>query len=170
MSRLQPADPESLRLELQEAITTFRHQLGLLIQVLGIIITADSLLVAYGFAQRRSAILFVASLMPIAAAIIYIVIMKGLTPIAYVIMRLERTLALRDESFMTTWILSRSDLPFRALGGIATLDNPQIREPVLQSWPLYLFKDPKVLMLLAASIVQFALFAVSLSIFSYRFM
>lgn len=93
MPDLQPADPESLRPELQEAITTFRHQLGLLIQVLGVVVTADSALIAYGFAQKKSGIFLAASLMPLATAIIYFAVITGLIPIAYVILRLEKRLS-----------------------------------------------------------------------------
>jgi hypothetical protein len=170
MPDLQPADPESLRLELQEAITTFRHQLGLLIQALGVIITADSILVAYGFSQRRSGILLVASLMPIAVVIIYFAIISGLIPITYVIMRIERELSLREESFMATWVLTRDDLPFKSMGNISKLDDPQIRESVLQAPPLYLFKDRKTLALLGAFIVQFTIFLISLTLYHYEFM
>ena len=76
------ADAESLRLELQDATTAFRHQLALLIQAFGVLVTADSALVAYGFTQRQSGILLVASGVPIFILMIYFGIMAGLTPIA----------------------------------------------------------------------------------------
>jgi len=102
MSNQHEADTESLRLELQESTTTFRHQIAILTQVFGIIATADSVLLAYGFTQRQSGILLVASVMPIIGLIMYSAIMTGLVPITYIGMRLERKLALHEESLITT--------------------------------------------------------------------
>lgn len=170
MPDLNPADPESLRLELQEAIITFRHQTGLLIQVLGVVVTADSALIAYGFAQKKSGILLAASLMPLATGIIYFAVIAGLIPIAYVIIRLEKKLSLREEAFMTTWILTRHDLPFKSMRGIEEMDKPEIRQSVLQSPPLYLLKDPKMLALVGAFVIQFIVFLISLTVYHYRFM
>jgi len=170
MPDLQSADPESLRLELQEAITTFRHQLGLLIQILGVVVTADAALIAYAFAQKKSGIFLAASLMPLATGIIYFAVITGLIPIAYMIIRLEKKLSLGDEAFMTTWILTRYDLPFRSMEDIGELDKPEIRHSVLQSPPLYLLTDPKMLALVGASVIQFIVFIISLTVYHYTFM
>jgi hypothetical protein len=169
MAGLPQAEPESLRLELQEAITTFRHQAALLIQALGVIITADSVLLVYGFAQKKSGIFLVASLMPIAVFILYFAIISGLIPIAYVIIRLEQRLSLPEEAGMTMWIRSRRDLPFRRIGQIEKLDDPKTRESALAT-PLYLFGDPKALLLFGAFVVQFVIFLISIIVYHYRFM
>jgi hypothetical protein len=83
MSDPQLPDAESLRLELQEAIITFRHQNAQLFQALGVIVTADAALLGYGFAQKLSVVLLVASLMPLAALSVYSTIMAWLVPICY---------------------------------------------------------------------------------------
>lgn len=51
-----PADKEAVRLELQEALVSFRQQATLGVQVAGFIAAADSLLLIAGFSQHRSGI------------------------------------------------------------------------------------------------------------------
>ena len=85
-------DDESKRLELREAITAFHSQLAMLVQALGIVITADVVLLAYGFTQRRSAIFLLASLLPIAMLVMFLETMTFLVPITYVALKLERSL------------------------------------------------------------------------------
>jgi hypothetical protein len=106
MTSERRADPDSLRLELQEATATFRHQVTILTQGFGVIATADSALLAYGFTQKDSGIFLVASMMPIILLIIYFANINGLISIAYVAMRLEKKLALNEESLITTWVLT----------------------------------------------------------------
>ena len=64
-------DNESLRLELQEAIVTYRHWVSQLTQVTGIIATADVVLLSYGFSQRLAVILLAASTGPIVILLIF---------------------------------------------------------------------------------------------------
>jgi hypothetical protein len=166
----QPADPESLRLELQEAIVTFRNQIGLLTQIFGIVITADSALIAYAFSQKKSGIFLVASLMPFATGIVYFAITSGLIAIAYIIIRLEKKLLLGEDAFMTTWILARRDLPFRSMLSIEDLGKPEVRNSVLQSQPLYLLTDPKMLTLVGVFALQLVVFVLSLVVYHYPLM
>jgi hypothetical protein len=110
MADAQAPSPESLRLELQEAITTFRHQWAQLLQALGIIISADAILVSYGFSQKLSGVLLVASLMPLVALSAYATIMGSLVPICHVAISLEQKLSLHDVPFIGTWVKTRGDL------------------------------------------------------------
>ena len=170
MTDLQPPDAESLRLELQEAITTFRHQIALLIQATGVIVTADSILLAYGFSQRQSGVLLVASLMPIAVLAVFFAIMTGLIPVSYVAIRLERKLSLHEAPFMLTWVSQRDDLPYSSLRELEDLDKPEIRDSILTTTPWYILKSRKALVLLGAFIIQLALVITSIAVFHYRFM
>ena len=111
MADAQVPSDESLRLELQEAITTFRHQWSQLMQALGIIITADLALVSYGFVHKLSGVLLAASLMPLAALSAYTTTMTSLVPICYVAIKLEEKLSLDDAPFIGTWVKPRGDLP-----------------------------------------------------------
>jgi hypothetical protein len=170
MASQPQADADSLRFELQEATTTFRHQVALLIQAFGVIATVDSALLAYGFAQKESGILLVASMMPIVVLLIYFAIISGLIPVAYVAMRLERKLSMHEESLITTWVLTRDDLPFSALGGIDSLDDPTKRDALLNMVPLYLLKTQKGLALLGTFAAQLILFVASIVSYHFKFM
>jgi hypothetical protein len=163
------AEPESLRLELQEAIATFRHQAGLLIQAFGVILTADSVLLAYGFAQRKSGILLLASLMPLVNVLLYFAIISGMIPIAFAALRMEQRLLLED-ALMSTWLRVRYDLPFHFLPDLSLVSEPEVRDKLLRS-PWYLVKgDPKVLALVGAFAGQFVIFWISVCVYHYRFM
>ena len=96
MANLPDSEAQSLRLELQEAIVTFRHQISLLVQISGFMATADSVLIAYGFSQRVSGILLVASAMPVIMLVSYVEVMHSARPLIYVAMALEQKLQLRD--------------------------------------------------------------------------
>jgi hypothetical protein len=57
-------DNESLRIELQEALVTYRHWVSQLTQAAGFFTTADVVLAGYGFSQRLAIILLAASAFP----------------------------------------------------------------------------------------------------------
>jgi hypothetical protein len=101
MDEQVPTDVEAQRLELQEAIATVRQLATLAVQVSGFLTAADSLLLAYGFAQRQSAIFLIASLLPWALLVTGIFVLKAVIPAGYVAMALERDLALRTAPFAT---------------------------------------------------------------------
>ena len=101
------SDAESRRLELREAITAFHSQLMMLVQSLGIVITADVLLLAYGFTQKLAAILLLASLLPIAMLVMFVETMTVLVPIVYVAIKLERSLSLHEAPFIETYAQSQ---------------------------------------------------------------
>jgi hypothetical protein len=170
MTDRHQADSDSLRLELQEATTTFRHQVNLLIQGFGFIATADSALLAYGFTQKESGILLVASMMPIVVLFIYFAIITGLIPIAYVAMRLEKKLSLYEESLITTWVLTRDDLPFPSVEAVDRFDDPALRSTAFNAMPWYLLKSKKGLALLGVFIAQLILFLISIIVYNFRFM
>jgi hypothetical protein len=163
-------DAESLRLELQEAITTFRHQIALLIQALGVLVTADSLLLAYGFSQKQSAVILIASLMPIAALAVFIAIMYGLIPIAYAGIRLEEQLSLHHAPLIASWVNVRKDLPFAEFKDVDDWSSPEIEKALSDISPWYLLHNYKSYLLLTAFAVQLFLCIVSTVAFHYRFM
>jgi hypothetical protein len=165
----QPA-AESLRLELQEAITTFRHQIALLIQALSVLVTADSALLAYGFSQKQSGVFLVASLMPIAALSVFIAIMYGLIPIAYAGMRIEEQLSLHQAPLIIGWVKVRKDLPFAAFKNVDDWSSPEIERAISRTSPSYLLRSYKSHLLLIAFLVQLSLCIISKTIFHYRFM
>jgi len=89
---LAVADPEALRIQLQQAIELIRSYMTLSVQSLGFFITADALLIAYGLSQRKSGIILMAALAVIGMLAI---IWRGaeiMIPATYVAMRTERVL------------------------------------------------------------------------------
>jgi hypothetical protein len=169
MADRAPSD-ESLRLELQEAIATFRHQIVQLVQVLGFSITANSILLGYGFSQRLAILLLAASLVPIATLLIFIQIMTGLLPITYVAIRLEWKLLLRQDAFIGTWVKERKDLPFYSLANLGDLKDPQTRDSMLNVPPWYFLGNLKSLALLASFVVQLGLVILSMTVYNFHFM
>jgi hypothetical protein len=170
MADVKPPDAESLRLELREAITAYHGQLTLLGQSLGLIITADTLLLAYGFAQRRSGILLLGSLLPIAMLVMYIDFMRSLVPISYVAINLEKKLSLHDAPLIGTYARTRQGMLPVLLGGIGSSDELRARGFVPKIPLRFLLKDPKSLLLLCAFVAQLCIFVVSITAYNYRFM
>ena len=67
-------DNESLRLELQEALVTYRHWVTQLTQVTGFAVAADVVLISYAFSQRLAGILLLASAVPILILVMDVVV------------------------------------------------------------------------------------------------
>jgi hypothetical protein len=67
-------DNEALRLELQEALATYRHWVTQLTQVVGFTVAADVVLISYAFSQRLAGILLFASAVPILILVMYMVV------------------------------------------------------------------------------------------------
>jgi hypothetical protein len=163
-------DNESLRLELKEAITAFHAGITLMAQSLGILITANILLLAYGFSQRRSGILLIASLTPVAMFVLYIDILATLVPISYVAVTLEKKLSLQDAPLIGTYAKSRQGL-VPAL--FSDIDKPEVlaARGFVPNIPFrFLVRDLKSLLILLSFVLQICLFAVSIIVFDYPFM
>jgi hypothetical protein len=168
-----PLTPESLRLELQEAITTFRHQWSQLLQALGIIIAADSALLSYGFARKLSGVLLVASLMPLVALSAYITIMTALVPICYVAIRLEQQLSIQCAPFVETWVAPRGDLPTAIRDfaqDLASLTNSKEQKSALKVSAGPFLRNLTSLAIYAAFALQLALAVISIVVFHFRFL
>jgi hypothetical protein len=169
MTDAESPSPESLRLELQEAITTFRHQWAQLLQGLGILVSADAILLGYGFAQKLSSVLLVASLMPLAALSGYITSMTALVPVCYVAIRLEEKLSLEDVPFVGTWVKPRGDLP-AAISDFARLANSESQNSTLKVPVSHFLKNLTSRTILVAFVLQIALVVISILGYHFRFM
>lgn len=166
-----PATPslESLQLELQEAIATFRHQIVLLVQALSFIVAADAVLLGYGFAQKIAGILFVASLLPLGGLFIYIHIMTGLVRICYVAIRLEWKLSLHEDPLIGTWVKTRRDLPFSSVANLADLGDSKVRERILNMEWWRLLGSSKAWALVTAFALQLGLAIASQAASDFHF-
>ena len=170
MSDLGLPDAESLRLELQEAIASFRHQNVLLTQSFGIFVTANTLLLAYGFAQRKSGILFLASLLPLGLLFLAIELTTSLVPVTYVATRLEESLSLHEVPLVTTFIGTRHGILFSLLSSIEDSYDPKTHSFAKKMSSRLFLKNRQSRWLLWAFVVQLCLFIVSLTVYHYRLM
>jgi hypothetical protein len=165
-----PPDEESIRLELREAIATFRDQTGRVTQGIGIIVTADSVLLAYGFSQRDSGILLVASLMPLFGLTAFFHFLRISTPIIYVAIVLERRLRLDETPLI--WIHAQKgykkvyDLVARAQDAA----DENVRDCVLALSYRDWISLPEARVFYCIFAGQLILFLISAVTYDYRFM
>ena len=122
-------DNESLRLELQEALSTYRHWVTQLTQVTGFLIAADVVLVSYGFSQKLAGILLVASGLPLLILVMYMVVGSIASPFVDLVLRLERRLLIRKDSLGATYVHTY----FRSIAPtldsrIEDFDDEQVRQ------------------------------------------
>jgi hypothetical protein len=161
-------DNESLRLELQEALGTYRHWVSQLTQVVGFFVAADVILISYGFSQRLAAILLVASGIPMLILVMYMTVGSIASPLINLVLRIERKLLIRTDSLGATYVrtyLRSADL---ALGGhIEDLSDEEVRRLNLK-WDS--FVSPIPIILYIATLGQVIVFVLSLTIFHYRVM
>jgi|SRR6516165_2409902 hypothetical protein len=136
-------DDESLRMELQEALVTYRQWASQLTQVAGFFVAADVVLVSYGFSQRLAAILLVASTVPMLILVMYMVIGSVNRPIVNLILRIERKLLIEDSLGA---ILAQTWLKWESLWSTV---------------PITLY---------TATAAQLGLFVLSLTVFHYPFL
>jgi hypothetical protein len=170
MTDTESPDTESLRLELKEAIAGFNAQLSLIAQSLGFLIAADVVILGYGFAQRRSIILLLASLIPIIMLVVLIDLMTSMIPMSYVAINLERRLSLQDWPLIGTYTKSCQGIIQAVLGDIENWDNLKVHGLVPRIRFRFLLNDRKTLLLLGAFFAQLCLFVVSTTVYHYQFM
>jgi hypothetical protein len=137
-------DNESLRMELQEALVTYRQWASQLTQVAGIFVAADVVLVSYGFSQRLAAILLVASIVPMLILVMYMVIGSVNRPIVNLVLRIERKLLIQEDSLGA--VLAQTWFKWESLWSTV---------------PITLY---------AATAVQIGIFVLSLTVFHYSFL
>lgn len=163
-------DKESLRLELQEAIVTTRHWSSLLTQTAGFITTADVVLISYGFVQKLSGIILLASVLPISVLLIYLIVRSRIIPLITLVLRLERRLRIRKDSLGATF--ARTDLRPNGIasGDIEDLDDEQVYELNLSGSMWRWLWRPIPIILYAATAAQLSLFVLALTVFHHPFM
>jgi len=159
---------ESLRIELQEALVSYRHWTSQLTQVTGFLVTADVLLLSYGFSQKLAAILLVASGVPILILMMYQVVGLIASPLVNLILRIERRLLIRKDSLGATFARTYFGRMTPVLDRpIEDLTDEELRH-VTFKWESLWSTIPIVLY--AGTVIQVGLFVLSLTVFHYRFM
>lgn len=165
-----PKSPEneSLQLELQEALVSYRHFSSQFTQATGFLVTANVALISYGFSQRFAAIILMASIMPLVILVYFNIVGSFVAPLIELILRVERKLLIREDSIGA--IVARTNLGRMTPaidGRIEDLTDDEVRR-ITFKWASTGTWIPIAIYVLAAA--QIALFVLSLTVFHYRFM
>jgi hypothetical protein len=171
MPDLTQPDDESLRLELKEAIGAFQVQASLIVQTAGFFIAADTLLLAYGFSQRRSGVFLLASFMPLVMLAVYTFLRIDSVAVIYVAMTLEEKLNLHDIPLVGTLARVRMKSIFKVLDETDTkMADPTTRDLLLKrATRRYLLDDSATRLLCLVTLLQIGFFLISLLLFHYPF-
>jgi hypothetical protein len=161
-------DNESLRIELQEALVTYRQLYSSFMQALGILVAADVALVSYAFSQRIAVILLVGCAFPISILVSWIVTGSEVGPLINLVLRIERRLRIRKDSFGATMARTIPAKMIPAVGShIEDLTDEEVRHLNLRwesRWSVI------AIMSYAGTALHIVLFVLSLTVFHYRFM
>lgn len=163
-------DTEALRIELQEAITTFRAQITLLVQIAGVIATADALLLGYGFAQRQSAIFLVASLLPVVLSVVGLEFTKYALPVIYVAMKIEDDLGLHAAPLVSGLARRMFRSALRTGRGLAEEATAEIPELIRGLQPRVMLRSHAAYVMYIVFVIQLSLFLVATFSAGYHFM
>jgi hypothetical protein len=160
---------ESLRLELQQALETFQNWTTQATQAFGVMITGGVVLVTYGFAQRLAGILFLASMLPIAALLVYLQITSATAPLIILSIRIERKLGL-TESLAATYARTHLGPLVASFRSIENLTDDQLRnlDQDFSIRPLLTKLVP--ILLYATATISAGLAVISLTVYHYNFM
>jgi hypothetical protein len=169
MNSPKSPDDESLRLELQEALITFRHWTTQGNQAAGVVATGDALLITYGFSQKLAGVLFLASALPLAILLGYLQIMSAAAPIIILAMRLERKLSIRDLSLATTYAQSHLRPLISRFASIDSLDEGELINMSQRLSMRFWLRKQVPIVLYAATIIQIGLAILSLTVYQFRF-
>jgi len=160
-------DNESLRLELQEGLATYRHWVTQLTQVTGFAIAADVVLISYAFSQRLAGIPLLASAVPIFILVMYMVVGSIACPLVDLMLRIERRLLIREDSLGATYVHTYFRSMASVLSGrIEDLDDEEVRHLPLK-WDSLL--SPIPLILYASTLGGIVISVLCLTVFHYRF-
>jgi len=170
MDTQQAPENESLRLELQEAIVTYRHWVSQLTQMTGFFIAGTVILVSYGFTQKIAAILLFAAPAPILILLTYVVVASVASPVLELILRLERRLQIRENSLGTTYVQSHLGSMAADIGNIEDYTDEEVRRLRLHPSRRRLFWAPVPIILYVSTLFLLGLFVLSITVFHYRFM
>jgi hypothetical protein len=161
-------DDESLRIELQEALVTYRQYISQLVQANGIFVAADVALVSYAFSQRIAVILLVASALPVLMLVSYILTMPIGGELIDLVLRIERRLRIRKDSLGAALARTTPGKVIPAVGShIEDLDDEEVGHLNLR-WKSRWAALPIVYYVGTA--IHIVLFMLSLTVFRYRFM
>ena len=133
-------------------------------------LTANTLLLAYGFQSRVAGILLIASAMPLLIQGTKIYLVESSLPIIYTALVLERELALHTAPLIGTLALKAPKPVTAILGDDCDLSGTTVRDAVL-GIPTRTWLGGRLSMTYYfCSSAQVILFIVSIAVYHYRFM
>jgi hypothetical protein len=161
-------DNESLRVELQETLVTYRQYISQFTQGGGIFIAADVALVSYAFSQRIAVILLVGSAFLIFILVSYTMVASIIGPLNDLVLRIERRLRIREDSLGATLARTTPAKMIPAVGShIEDLSDEEVRHLNLK-WELRWSAIP--IMGYTGIAIHVVVFVLSLTVFHYRFL
>jgi hypothetical protein len=161
-------DNESLRIELQEALVTYRQWASQVTQANGIFIAADVALVSYAASQKLAVILLVASAFPIFMLVSWMITVSMVGPLINLILRIERRLRIRKDSLGATLARTVPAKMIPATGShIEDLNDEEVRRLNLK-WESRWGVLP--ILYYATTAIHVVVFVLSVTVFHYRFM
>jgi hypothetical protein len=171
MTAIEPEDRDALRVQMQQAIETFRHQSTLFVQSAGFLIAADALLFGYGVAQKKAVPLLIASLTPLAIFIVLMLVLSHGLPVAYVAVSSEQRLLPKETTLAETYLMSKYPIAYSWIESAIKAGQNE-RNQMLANPPARGLLGTKALVvpLAIGSITQLALFFVAQFAFNYPFM
>ena len=156
---------------MQQAIETFRHQSTLFVQSAGFLIATDGLLFGYGLAQRKAVPLLIASMTPLAIAVVLMLILSHGLPVAYIAVRSEQRLLPHEDTLARTYVMTKYPLAYSWIAPALEMDPDECNRMLAHPpWRGMLGAKTLVFSLVSGSIAQLALFFVAQIWFDYPFM
>jgi hypothetical protein len=158
--------------QLQQAIDTFRFQMGLLVQVWGFLIAADAILVGYSVTQKKGVLLLIASVMPVLMFLASRAILAHGLPFLYIAIYLERRLMPSSETLTASYARMKFPMLYRRVAGALAIDDIEDRDKAILGSQLTSRRVSRGMpgVFFAGWLGHMALLVLSLTIFGYTFM
>lgn len=168
MAAQEAPDNETTRIELQEALISYRHFSAQFTQATGFLVTADVALLSFGFTQKFAVVLLAASVVPMIILLYFTTVGGYINPLINIILRLERSLLIRENSLGAVAARRNFGKMTPDLGRrIEDLTDDEVRHLTFKWDPL---RSKIPLALYGGTLAQLVLFVLSLAFFHYRFM
>lgn len=161
--------------QMQQAITSAQHFITLLVQGWAALIATDAVLLGYGVSQRQAWVLLVSAMIPSAMVYVSVAIFKQCLPLAVVGLRMEHALLPSGDGIVSLYLQGRMPSIYRDILALAEIEDDSARAEALAKYGrrrIWLPPNPG----LGPAIVGFAVlgqlvfFALSVTVFDYRFM
>lgn len=164
-------DADALRLQLQQAIEFLRHSQTLIVQAFGFFVTADVLLLTYGFSQRSASGLLAASLMPLAMLVAtWLILTTGLSYV-YIAIRLERDLLPGRATLVATTVRMLQPAAYNVLDVALGMDDAGQHEKAARAAKRAgggLLKQAMSWVLMGAFVLQVVILIIAVVFLDYR--